>query len=197
MLCLRRYKPESLVNEWMHASLCVVICLLSLVTGSWFQETDIAVEFFKCTFGTLSTASQVPSSSIIVIVYILEKRQTSLWPTSPKLSSRHKNNPDRFSTTDVSGNYLLNILQNNSAMQSWNHNLIWLIFFFFFARLSFSATLNSKAVGWVTFPHLPNPKVNQGNCSHLCDWKILVSPTAGKHIPKPLLIDPSTPQDVG
>lgn len=132
MLRLRRYKPEPLVNEWMHASLCVVICLLSLVTGSWFQETDIAVEFFRCTFGTLSTASQVPSSSIIVIVYILEKRQTSLWPTSPKLSSRHKNNPDRFSTTDVSGNYLLNILQNNSTMQSWNHNLIWLIFFFFF-----------------------------------------------------------------
>lgn len=76
-------------------------------------------------------------------------------------------------------------------------------FFFFtvaFAQPSFSATqFNSGGLekASVTFPHSPIPKVNQGNCSHLCDWKILVSPTAGKHIPKPLLIDPSTPQDVG
>ena len=29
---LRRYMPEPLINEWLHASFRVVICLLSLVT---------------------------------------------------------------------------------------------------------------------------------------------------------------------
>ena len=55
-------------HQWMAARFlpCCDLFIISSNNGSWFQETDIAVEFFKCTFGTLSTASQVPSCSIIV-----------------------------------------------------------------------------------------------------------------------------------
>lgn len=51
-----------------------MICELSWVTGSWYQERDIAVKFFRCIFiGGLSISSEMPSCSII-----LEKRQTTL-----------------------------------------------------------------------------------------------------------------------
>ena len=63
------------------------VCRLSWVTRSWFLEKYIAVDFFK--FNFLSITSQGQSSSII-----FERRQTTLWPISPKLSNWNQNNHD-------------------------------------------------------------------------------------------------------
>ena len=54
------------------------------LTGTWFLEGDIAVEFFQT-----CTTSQVPSSSIT-----FKRGQTCLEPISTKLWNRHQNDQD-------------------------------------------------------------------------------------------------------